>query len=466
MEDYEWVRDVEGRTDAAIVANRRTRHEYIVVAIDDACMVMDFYDESLARLGWSTKLGYAITSPGSRFAHHMVMGTAPSPDLSIDHINRIRLDNRRANLRWATSSMQNMNRGVRVDRRSVPPEMQQDMGFDAMPRYMTWDGIRHRYSFYDLPGLQPGVSYHGTSASECSHAGRYLDALEKYVAAAELSSYHQDMTTTKRLAREYIAIVQAAHNMDPTRFPAAPHVEYWEQATDLELARSQIVTLRAHGVQVVHGPLNLDSEHVRVELEDGSSCMVMKKGGKMILYDEVFKDDMLRVNVDTNGDSPVYKFPGESYKRRLADIVWVRFAGRTLPTGSGAVPLNYHLNDVRLDNLIVMDGGGKSNKAIGSREITGIPDFGMKYVPRGIRVSWSQTVRQDVRATTPDKQKASFSCTPGDLEGLVRCIRKAVQFMIDNDPTFSETNARFQESMRTYDAVMATELSRLADTPT
>ncbi len=84
MEDYEWVRDVEGRTDAAIVANRRTRHEYIVVAIDDACMVMDFYDESLARLGWSTVNGYAKTS--GRYAHQLVMGPSPSPDQSVDNL--------------------------------------------------------------------------------------------------------------------------------------------------------------------------------------------------------------------------------------------------------------------------------------------------------------------------------------------------------------------------------------------
>ena len=39
-------------------------------------------------------------------------GEAPQPNLSVDHINRIRSDNRSANLRWATKSVQTSNRSV------------------------------------------------------------------------------------------------------------------------------------------------------------------------------------------------------------------------------------------------------------------------------------------------------------------------------------------------------------------
>lgn len=78
------------------------------VAIVDA----DDY-EWLAQWKWCvSSWGYAIRSTGgkpSQIRMHRQIMDAP-PDIQVDHINGNRLDNRRSNLRLATSSQQKMNR--------------------------------------------------------------------------------------------------------------------------------------------------------------------------------------------------------------------------------------------------------------------------------------------------------------------------------------------------------------------
>jgi len=56
---------------------------------------------------------------------------------SIDHINRVRLDNRRNNLRWATQSVQNANQNKRSRKKNaikLPEGITQDM----MPKYVYY----------------------------------------------------------------------------------------------------------------------------------------------------------------------------------------------------------------------------------------------------------------------------------------------------------------------------------------
>lgn len=76
--------------------------------------LFDLADYDLVkRHAWHIGDGYArtnLSSGKSIFLHRLILG--PPPDVYIDHINRNRLDNRRANLRWATKSQNSVNSGL------------------------------------------------------------------------------------------------------------------------------------------------------------------------------------------------------------------------------------------------------------------------------------------------------------------------------------------------------------------
>lgn len=76
-----------------------------------------------------------------RFLHDLIMRRKeekPCDKYSVDHINQDKLDNRRENLRWATQSEQNRNRGKQKRSkvaRSLPEGLTQDM----MPKYVNYN---------------------------------------------------------------------------------------------------------------------------------------------------------------------------------------------------------------------------------------------------------------------------------------------------------------------------------------
>ncbi len=75
--------------------------------------LVDASDMCVAKYKWHLKNGYAF-SKRFGYLHRYLMGTHQNKSLSIDHINRNRLDNRRCNLRWASSSVQNYNKKTEV----------------------------------------------------------------------------------------------------------------------------------------------------------------------------------------------------------------------------------------------------------------------------------------------------------------------------------------------------------------
>ena len=75
--------------------------------------LVDVSDIRVANYKWHLKNGYAFNKRLG-YLHRYLMGNNPDKSLTIDHINRNRLDNRRCNLRWATSSVQNYNKKTRL----------------------------------------------------------------------------------------------------------------------------------------------------------------------------------------------------------------------------------------------------------------------------------------------------------------------------------------------------------------
>ena len=64
--------------------------------------------DHLSKFSWKLCNGYAVSCKKYYKLHNIVYGF--NQDLTVDHINNNKLDNRKENLRWATRKQQNQNK--------------------------------------------------------------------------------------------------------------------------------------------------------------------------------------------------------------------------------------------------------------------------------------------------------------------------------------------------------------------
>jgi hypothetical protein len=113
-----------------------------VLCIIDKHDKQKFMNESLnIQKGW-----IYVSSKGS--IHCLIMGNPPSDKYSVDHMNRIRRDNRRSNLRFKTQQEQNQNQFIR-DRKIELPE---DCGFelDDIPKHVYYKNEKDRGERFEI----------------------------------------------------------------------------------------------------------------------------------------------------------------------------------------------------------------------------------------------------------------------------------------------------------------------------
>jgi HNH endonuclease len=98
--------------------------------------------ESLEPFRWGIHVaGYACRGeardgrPHTVFMHRTILGLSDGDNRKADHINRNRLDNRRANLRVLTDAENSQNQTARIGRTS-------------MHRGVSWDSTRQRWIAY------------------------------------------------------------------------------------------------------------------------------------------------------------------------------------------------------------------------------------------------------------------------------------------------------------------------------
>lgn len=492
---------------AVFVDNNATGERIVVVSLNSgaACTVMDADDYTrLSDTTWSLgTVGYVFnTNAVPPYLHMSIMERVGDAN-SVDHINRIKTDNRRRNLRPAHQSLQNSNRQERCDRMAVQPALKA-LGIHVMPRHVRYDAGCERFSFGDSPilmaaGVAAGMG-NGTRCSSCSLPGKYLDCLRKYLAVHEdaetrglqARAGNDDVELAHCLINEYVMYTAFAHSHAPSLFPEPLNSEDLREryVDDVSLARQQVAMLEATGVKVIAGSANIATTTIAVtkvvqegggDYEDfgpapeGATARV--KGERMTLIDSRFESELDSVNWDVTDGTPrvhmstalLQRWPQLSEggkKRWLGEIIWVGLAGRgTVPPGSVLVPLNWEFYDVRLDNLVVMPGdSGKNYKRPESLDMPqeARNALGMRFIPRGITLCADpprgRLVLVQLSSGGPKKRISVAKRTT-----MQDALCRAVEYLREQDKdAFDERNKCYQRLMREWRCALHTVSLRSA----
>lgn len=190
--------------------------------------------------------GYAWTK-GIGYMHHNIAETMGiyDPDKTIDHINCIKLDNRKKNLRSATQSEQNSNRPSRSDK--IPPCQElQDAGVTELPKFVRWDKSEQKFIIEKHPvlvnevnqGIRKKATISGSKSVKLSVLEKYKDIL------ARLDELDPNMDTDKNLqelkkqnSQEYYDIVKAIKEYDGVHIETAITSVVDESPTEIEKKR-------------------------------------------------------------------------------------------------------------------------------------------------------------------------------------------------------------------------------------
>lgn len=336
--------------------------------------------------------------------HGLIMGPAP-PGLTIDHVNRIKTDNRKENLRFATDREQAFNRGFRVDKTPAPPELLV-LGIKKLPKGMRWDAGEEKF-VVDVAG---GSTISGTKSAKVSYVNKFRDCLGKLAEVLAVRSTEADEALAgkaARLAEEYNDIVRAAHAACPESFPDGPYTDPEDLKTDLMHCKECLACLPCvQDGEVLHGALNLAQGVVTFPQHD---AIGIAKAGKLVILDGAVKDIVSAPDfpaVDVTGCSPVIPataplrkfFPSvvteadvaRKKKFLLKDLVWSGLLRRPREEDTTIVPVNHQQFDVRAGNLMCLPGGPKSHK--GPEAVPRIdPAYGiaMRFWPRGVTLALS-----------------------------------------------------------------------------
>lgn len=417
--------------------------------------------------------GYVYRHVGATCAthHSLVMAAAarapPAPDMSIDHVNWHKTDNRRANLRVVDHAEQQRNRADRADRQMPPAEVR-DLVSCRLPRGVRWDACESKF-VVDLPG---SAQLTGTKSAAVSTANKLRDCLQKLQAHLEAGGGRATSGAAVlaeqrvRLGNEHNAIVRAAHAAHPERIPDGPYV-------DVEALGDELACCRA---ALAHLPAPQEGEALRgaqrvakgVVPMPHAGAIALVKGGAVLLFDAAHEAAVRRLpEVDTSGGAPVLvarpllaQFPefdaGGARKVTVKEFVWRALLRRELPDGHCVMPLNHQASDLRAANLVLLPGSGKEHK--GPEGVPFVPEehaaaAGMRFLPRGVTLS--RTAGQSkvspwmlyYRSAATGK-RTSFACGPINfprvfLEGLLPLVR-------NENPAFDEANESFQRLLGEY----------------
>ena len=350
--------------------------EWVVMKCNTGVVVVDLdIYASIKDVTWSMNNDYPFNNSNTYM--HRVVAEAVGMDTreagrTVDHINWIKTDNRRKNLRMATQAEQNSNRFARVDKKPACDALAA-VGVERLPRGIRRDATCNRYTCIDHIACT-GKHTNGTRSGS-DEVVKLKDCLRLYIANLDADERfrqeHALGSVRLALAEEYNAIVRSARAFDAS-MPDGPYANIDDAVDDLTYAKRTMARLErvpnAAWCDVV-APLGLNGVVGRI------------KDGTLTLYDERFHDELRVIDWDVRGSAP-----RANKVVPLATLVWTELAGRTVAAGHVVAAISGRLFDVRLENLELV-AEKDCCKDDGWLLVPDGVDIGMRFLPKGVTVN-------------------------------------------------------------------------------
>jgi hypothetical protein len=143
------------------------------------------HDNEIMKIGWYLN-GSGYIFGNKQYLHRFVFQLLSIPilNMTVDHINNYKLDNRMTNLRLATQSEQNANRPTRSDKLTPCDELK-NLGVIALPRHVRWDSTEHKFVIEKHPyllgeveqGIRKKAMISGSKSKSMTVVEKYQDIL-------------------------------------------------------------------------------------------------------------------------------------------------------------------------------------------------------------------------------------------------------------------------------------------------
>lgn len=466
---------------SVVVKDSLSGSEYVVMQMVDGSKTTgtvfdaDHFDKAQERVWYRGTNGYAMDHLGTL---HGLINPA-GPGMTVDHISRVKLDNRSANLRIVGMDEQNSNRTETNN--AFPPELLALTDLRVVPKGIFYDRQLSRFSFHNHPyiGLAAAagvkVLYQGTRSAAYSDTVKAIDVLAKYVAMCDqyAAAYPADYAAgeelaerRRQLAEEFVAIAAAAHRHSPGDFPPPEPVDATALLSEAGKSRLMLRQLMAaqsmtdEDVACLGGPKNLAADEVYVQELD---AVMRIKGQGAVLYDASMADQMKHLNWESD-DLRVHVSPktrelfpsvGPACGRiKLPDFVFQHIAGRAIPPDMMVASVNMQRTDVRMENLTLLPDTGRGQKPPKDTRFDAgiVGDLGMEYMPKGVTISKDRKVHNFTVKLADQTRRFSFASPEQAArvfnEGVLPHIRSLV-------PDFDSLNAVYQRLCQEYALAVA-----------